>query len=317
MLLDALAQRLSDRGRIGLDPKICDTLGIASADAMRGRLMAAMEDDRTQLGMYLLACYVVDDTDFWSDGEIYWWSIPAIVATDGTVLRDALHGLPTGAPPHKCGDNEWMTNFSLRDPPLLAAIPPDSSVASCIVHLAIYDDDGAKADVPTALGEGLRAFAALPEGPHAGPDHIIKPVRQAIWDSLKADEDDILIDQQIVLRRGEVTRFGLGMVGSVVNAMARVYYFVRDEGRTQQFGPVALHKGQSETIRFDEPLKAPGRLAVFARGADVSCAALGDLTSDTPFQNRVIEARQEESLAHGVQVVGKGPAKLVAFYTPA
>ncbi|MCC6527912.1 MAG: hypothetical protein IT373_35025 [Polyangiaceae bacterium] len=316
MKLDGLAQRLADRGRIGLHAPLADKLGIGTTEQLRARLMAEAEDDRGHLGVYFLACYVVDDTDFWGDGEIYWWSIPALVDDAGRVQKDAVHGLPTGAPPHKCGDHEWMTSLSLREPPLLAVIPPDASVHACSIRLGIYDDDGAAADLPTAMTAGLEAYLALGNEPLAAASQLVTPVRQAIWDSLKADEDDILIEQDLVLRRGEVSRFGVGMVGSLMNAMARAYYFVRDEARTQQFGPITLHKGQSEMVRFDLPLKAPGKIALFSRGADVSCPAFGDLSTDMPFINRVLEPRQEASLAAGFSAVGTGSAKLIAFYTP-
>lgn len=317
MGLDELAQHLSNPAHIGLNEELAKKLRVASADATRGRLMAQLEGDHAHLGVYLLACFVVDDTDFWGDGEIYWWSIPALVTSGGKVHKDPLVGLPSGAPPHKCGSLEWMTNLSLAKPPLLAVIPPSDEVESCVIRLAFYDDDGAKADLPKALSAGLEALAEVSSAELSGSDQIILPVRDAIWKSLRAEQDDILVDQDVALRRGEVVRFGRGMIGSVVNAMARVYYFVRDETQTQQFGPVALHKGQTETVKFDQPMKSGGRLALFARGADVSCATFGDLNTDLPFQNRIIEARNEVSLESGFHVTGTGPAKLVAFYTPA
>ena len=142
MGLEDLAKRLASTNRIGLTEELAKRLNIASEDVTRGRLMAQTEGDRSHLGVYLLACYVVDDTDFWGDGEIYWWSIPTIVEKEGKVRKNPLAGLPNGAPPHKCGDHEWMTNLRLSNPPLLAIIPPGDDVQSCIVRLAIYDDDG-------------------------------------------------------------------------------------------------------------------------------------------------------------------------------
>ena len=149
------------------------------------------------------------------------------------------------------------------------------------------------------------------------PEQIITPVREAIWTALKADQDDILIEQDVPIRRGEVVRFGRGMVGAVINAMARVYYVVRDETNTHQFGPVTLAKGAVETVSFDVPMERGGRIALFARGADVNCPTFGDLTTDVPFKNRVLTRRQQEELAKGFTVAGTGPAKLVAYYTPA
>ncbi|HMR80472.1 MAG TPA: hypothetical protein PKD61_35430, partial [Polyangiaceae bacterium] len=113
MGLDDLAKRLADPGHIGLDSELAKRIGLVSPEAMRGRLMAETEDGRNHLGVYLLASYVVDDTDFWGDGEIYWWSIPAMLSTDGKISKKPLHGLPNGAPPHKGGSLEWVTNISL------------------------------------------------------------------------------------------------------------------------------------------------------------------------------------------------------------
>ena len=209
-----------------------------------------------------------------------------------------------------------MTNLSLANPPLLAVISPDESIQQCVLRLAIYDDDGAAANVPIALGEGLDVFAGLSREPLADANQVIMPVRNAIWKSLRADQDDILIDQDVIFRHGESTRYGAGMIGSVITARARAYYFVRDENKTQQFGPVALHKGQLETVKFESPMVPGGRLALFARGADVGCTTFGDLDTDRPFQNRVIESRQEATLRDGFNVQGNGPAKFVAYYTP-
>jgi hypothetical protein len=106
------------------------------------------------------------------------------------------------------------------------------------------------------------------------------------------------------------------MIGSEINAMIRVYYFVRDENRTEQFGPVVLHKGQTENVKFTQPMRGGGRVALFARGADVNCSTFGDLNTDRPFQNRVVEARNESFLAHGFNIDATGAAKFVAYYTP-
>lgn len=317
MKVDNLVKHLTDPEHIGLTPELREKLGVASADTTRGRLLAQVEEDHAHLGVYLLACYVVDDTDFWGDGEIYWWSIPTVVATDGKVQKSPLVGLPNGAAPHKCGDHEWMTNLSLANPPLLAVIPPGDDVSSCVVRLGLYDDDGDVADMPGAMSAGLAALAELSDEPLSGPEQIITPVREAIWTALKADQDDILIEQDVPIRRGEVVRFGRGMIGAVINAMARVYYLVRDETKTHQFGPVTLGKGQVETVSFETPLERGGRVALFARGAEVNCAAFGDLTTDVPFKNRVLSRKQQEEFANGFNIMGTGAAKVVAYYTPA
>lgn len=316
MSLDDLSKHLSNPARIGLNEELQKKLGIATADATRGRLMAEVDDNRGHLGVYLLAAYVIDDTDLWGDGEIYWWSIPVLQRKGNKAQKSVLHTLPIGEAPHKVGSLEWMTNLSLSEPALLAAIPPDDSIESCVIRLAFYDDDGAVADVPKAMTAGLEALAEISNIELTGTEQIITPVRDAIWKSLRAEQDDILIDQDVALRRGEVGRFGAGMVGSIVNSMIRVYYFVKDEQKTEQFGPIMLHKGQVENVKFKQALKGGGRLALFARGADITCASFGDLSTDLPFQNRIIDARNEGGLEQGFNVQATGPAKLIAYYTP-
>jgi hypothetical protein len=316
MSLDDLAKQLSDPARIGMNEELQKKLGLATVDATRGRLMAEMEDNRGHLGVYLLAAYVIDDTDLWGDGEIYWWTIPVLCRKGNKAQKSVLHTLPVGNPPHKVGSLEWMTNLSLSEPALLAAIPPDDNIDSCVLRMAFYDDDGAVADVPKAMTAGLEALAEISSTELNGTDQIITPVRDAIWKSLRAEQDDILIDQDVTLRRGEVGRFGAGMIGSVVNSMIRVYYFVKDEARTEQFGPIVLHKGQVENVKFKQPLKGGGRLALFARGGDITCASFGDLSTDLPFQNRIIDTRNEGGLEQGFNVQATGPAKLIAYYTP-
>jgi hypothetical protein len=316
MKLDDIAKRLCSKEQIGLSDALASKLGLSSEDAVRGRLMALSDTDRAYLGVYLLGAYVIDDTDFWGDGEIYWWSIPTIVDAEGKVTRNPLYGLPSGSPPHKVGSLEWMTNLSLNDPPLVALIPPEDKASACTIRLAFYDDDGKPADMRGAMEAGIEAFAAVSDEPLAGAEQIITPVRQAIFSALKAQEDDILIDQDVTIRRGSAVQFSAGLIGSIMNSMIRLYYFVRDESRTEQFGPITLHKGQTETVKFDTALKGAGRLAMFARGADVSCSAFGELNTDTPFINRSIDRSHEGQLASGFNVTGTGPAKFVAYYTP-
>jgi len=316
MKLDELCQLLSDRERLGLTEELAKKLGVTPPDTTRGRLMALADMDRPYYGVYLLAAYVVNDTDFWGDGEVYWWSVPSIVAADGTAQRDSLYGIPTGAPPHKVGSLEWMTNLSLKDMPLLAVIPPEERVAACTVRLGFYDDDGKPANLGAAMTAGLEAFAAVGDAAQPGAAQIIDPVRKAIFAGLKAEEDDILIDQDVTIRRGAAVPFSSGMIGSVVSANVRVYYLVKDQDRTESFGPITLHKGQTETVRFPTSMKGGGRLALFARGADVTCSAFGELNVDTPFLNRVIDSAHEGALQAGFSVTGTGAAKFVAFYTP-
>jgi hypothetical protein len=258
----------------------------------------------------------VNDTDFWGDGEVYWWSVSTLVSADGTVVKDPLYGLPNGAAPHKVGSLEWMTNLSLKEPPLLAVIPPEERIAACTLRLGFYDDDGKPANLTAAMTAGLTAYADVSTDPLPGPDSIIAPVRAAIFKSLGAEEDDILIDQDVTIRRGASIPFGSGMIGCAMSSNVRVYYFVKDEDKTETFGPITLHKGQTETVKFPSAMRGNGRLSVFSRGANVTCSAFGELDVDTAFVNRVIDSGHEGALASGFTVTGKGPAKLVAFYTP-
>jgi hypothetical protein len=315
MRIDLLANLLADTDRIGLTPELAGKLKIRPADATRGQLLAEEEDGHGHLGVYLVGVYVVDDTDFWDDGEIYWWSIPTLVDRSGKASWGPRSGLPSGGAPHKCGSLEWMTNFSLQDPPLLALIPPSEDIVASVIRVAVYDDDAAFADVPKAMTAGLEVLAAS-SNEVAGPDQIILPVRDAIFRSLKGEDDDILIEQDLTLRRGQATRFGAGLMGSMINGMARLYYFVRDEQRTEQAGPFNLHKGQVEAIRFKCPLEAGGRLSIFSRGADVNIASIGTLGVDTPFANRTLDEATAKTFAAGLNVNGTGPAKVIAYYTP-
>jgi hypothetical protein len=317
MNVTELSKFLSNPERIGLNDNLVKKLGLTSEEATRGRLMALVDTDRPYYGVYLLAAYVVNDTDFWGDGEIYWWTVPTMVATDGTAAKDPLYGLPTGGAPHKVGSLEWMTNLSLKDPPLIAAIPPEERIVACTLRVAFYDDDGKPANLAGALTAGLDAFANVSSEPVPSADQIIAPVRSAIFASLKAQEDDILVDQDVTIRRGSAVPFASGMIGSLMTPMIRVYYFVKDEDRTETFGPVMLHSGQTETVRFPSAMRGGGRLSLLARGSEVSCSAFGNLTVDTPFVNRVVDTAHETALSNGFTVTGTGPAKLIAFYTPA
>jgi hypothetical protein len=316
MAYDNLVALLSNRSRVGLTEELAEKLHIKGEEAVRGALLSMAEGSRGPLGIYLLAVYVVDDTDFWSDGEIYWWSVPALVRKDGTVSWSATHGLPAGAAPHRCGSLEWMTNISMKDPPLLAVVPPDDGVTACALRLGIYDDDGAVADFPRAMTAGYEALSGCKPDGLKGAESILAPVRDAIFKSLKAHEDDILIDEDVTIRRGEDTSYGCGLIASIMNAKVRVYYLVKDELRTVTAGPLQLHKGQIETLKFDGPVAAGGRVAIFARGAEIACSAFGDLTTDAPFLGRILDSKTAALLEKGVSISAKGAAKVVAFYTP-
>jgi hypothetical protein len=316
MKLDDLAKRLADPARFGMTPAIADKLKIKSEEVVRGQLVAMSDGDKGPLGVYLLAIYVVDDTDLFGDGSIYWWSIPTLVDRQGKASWSPTSGLPAGGAPHKCGSLEWMTNISLKEPPLLALIPADEEITSCVVRVGIYDDDKKPADVGAALGQGFEALSTCQRDGLPGPSQVIVPVRDAIYRALHAEDDDVLIDEDITLRRGESARFNAGFVGSAINAKARVYYVVLDEVSSEAAGPIVLRKGEVSRIAFASDLKSGGRIALFARGADVDCPVFGQLTTDRPFAGKVLDEALARTLAAGFDVTGRGAAKVVAYYTP-
>ena len=77
-----------------------------------------------------------------------------------------------------------------------------------------------------------------------------------------------------------------------------------------------LRKGEEARLVFASDMQPGGRVAVFARGADVKCPALGELTTDRPFAGKVLDTATAKTLARGIEVTGAGAAKIVAFYTP-
>ena len=316
MELDALAKRLADTSRLGMSPVLADKLKLKSEDVVRGQLMALTDGERGPYGVYLLAIYVVDDTDLFDDGEIYWWSIPAMVDRQGKASWSSVTALPAGAAPHKCGSLEWMTNISLKEPPLLAVIPADDEINSCVIRLGIYDDDKKPADMATAMAEGYGALAACLREGLPGATQITTPVRDAIFRSLNAQDDDVLIDEDLTLRRGESLRFNVGFVGSTINAKVRAYYVVKDEQRSEVAGPVVLRKGEESRMAFMADMVEGGRVSIFARGAEVLCPVFGELSTDRPFAGKVLDAQLAKQLARGFDITGTGAAKVVAFYTP-
>lgn len=320
MHYEGLAKKLADRTRIGLSDELADKLKLKSEDAIGGALMAMTEDQRGVLGVYLLAVYVIDDTDFWSDGEIYWWSIPTLETKGGGVMWNATYGLPNGAPPHKCGDLEWMTNIALKDPPLLAVIPQtDPDVIVSTTRIAVYDDDGAIADFPKSMAAGYEALSQCKETGLTGTSAISGPVRDAIFKTLRGEQDDILVEEDIVLKRVDA-RFGVGFIGSVATTKARVYYFVKDELRTQTLGPVSLKKGDTTTLKPDSPVASGGSIAIFARGADkkteVTVGTFGTLSTDKPFLGDVLDSKKAAELNAGLKIDSNAEVSLVAYYTP-
>jgi len=317
MGVEQLAHRLADDGRIGLNADLAKKLKVRDAEVTRGQLMAQVEDGRGHLGVYLLSVYVVDDTDAIGKGEIYWWCIPTLGDKEGKVSWSPLCGLPSAAPPVRTGSKKWMKSPSLDKPTMLAVIPPSEDVVACILRFGLYDDDGARADVPRAMTAALAALAEIPgDEPQPNAEAIFNPVRKALWDALRAQQDDLLLEKEMKLLSGGLARFDGGLIGSLVSAKASVYYFVRDETATEQFGPISLVKGQTSTVKFAQPFKRGGRLSIFARGATVQTECFGTLATETPFQNKIIDSAAEASLKNGFTVDADGAAELIAFYTP-
>ena len=316
MNIDELTKVLADPARFGMTAGVAEKLKLKSEEVVRGQLVAMTEGRHGPLGVYLLAIYVVDDTDLFGDGSIYWWSVPTLVDRQGKAYWSPVNGLPTGATPHRCGSLEWMTNVSLKEPPLLAVIPADEEITSCVIRLGIYDDDKKPADMAGALTAGLEALTQCKREGLDGATQIVTPVREAIYRALAAQDDDVLIDEDITLRRGDSARFNVGFVGSSINAMARAYYVVKDELRTETAGPIVLRKGEEGRLAFVSDLEPGGRVSIFARGGDVQCPVFGELTTDRPFAGKLLDAALARSLASGIVVTGSGAAKVVAFYTP-
>jgi hypothetical protein len=317
---EALGTQLSNRTRIGMSEELADKLGIKALDAVKGELLALTEGRKGVYGVYLLAVYVIDDTDFWSDGEIYWWSIPTLETKGGGVTWSASYGLPNGAPPHKCGDLEWMTNIALKDPPLLGVIPTtDPDVLGSTIKIAVYDDDGAVANFPKAMEAGYEALAPCKKSGLSGASSITGPVREAIFKSLRGEQDDILIEEDLILRRDEAS-FGVGFIGALSTAKVRVYYFVKDEITTKTLGPVALKKGESSTLKPDEPAVSGSSFTILARGAnkktEVTVGTFGTLSTDKPFIGEVLDAKKAEELNKGLRIESNADVSVVAYITP-
>lgn len=316
---ETLAPQLASRTRIGMTEELAEQLGMKSEEAVRSDLDAMVNGKHGPVTVHLLGVYVIDDTDFWSDGEIYWWSIPTLEVKGGGVIWNSLSTLPNGAPPHKCGDLEWLTNVALKDPPVLAVIPPSDDVNVCAVKVAVYDDDGAVADFPKAMGAGYAALAQCKSTGLTGSDSITGPVREAIFKTLKGDQDDILVEQDLVLRRDDA-RYGVGFIGSFATTKARVYYFVKDEQRTITMGPLVLKKDESATIKPDQPAVAGGAISLFARGAakkvEVTCGVFGSLTTEKPFIGHVLSAAEATALNNGLAISTNADVSIVAYYTP-
>ncbi len=124
------------------------------------------------------------------------------------------------------------------------------------------------------------------------------------------------IDEDVTIRKGEALRFNVGFIGTIVTAKARAYYVVKDELRSDTAGPVVIRRGEVARLVFAADLESGGRVSIFARGGDVDCPLFGTLSTEQPFAGKVLDAALAKSLAGGFDVTARGPAKVVAFYTP-
>jgi hypothetical protein len=313
MSYDDLARRLSNPQQLGLDAELTTKLKVKDESVTRGQLVADV-DERGHVGVYFIAAYVIDDTDMFGDGEIYWWSIPLLGDPDGKVYWNARVGLPTGAAPVKCGSNQWFKGVSLATPPLLALVPPTDDAIACLIKFGMYDDDLTKADLPKAMKAGLEALAEIPPYPMAKPEAFFDPIRTAIWNALKATQDDLLLEEDIRLLRNDVSHYSAGMIASMLTERARVYYFMRDEKKTESAAPVTLVKDQAHVLKFSQPIARGGRIAILAKG-DVELGTLGKLDLDRPFHNAIVDAALEKQFANGIPITARGDAEVIAYYT--
>lgn len=309
-----LAKHLSDPKRLGLTEELAAKLKVMDEDVTHARLRAQASDGRAHVAIHLLGAWVKDCRDAVGKGEVYWWSIPMLGGADRKIRWNALVGLPTGAAPVAVGDRSWMTSISLKDPPILAVAPPDEDVAACIVRIGFYEDDWAPAILGPALTAGMTALAdaALPA---ADVDGFVKPVREPIWQSLKAKQDDFMLEQDAKFLREEGLGYGAGLVTAMLTEYIRVYLFARDVERTEVAGPFALGKGQEQRVFFPSSLEGGGRLVVFSRGK-ARVDPFGSLDVDTPYVATVLDERQASALAKGITVHGEEDAEVIAYYTP-
>jgi hypothetical protein len=312
--LEDLAKLLSDPKRIGLDGDLVKQLRIADEDVTKSRLRAQREDDRAHKALHLLGAYVVDDTDAIGKGEVYWWAIPMLGDSDGKITWNALAGIPTGAAPEKVGSHEWM-KFPLKQPPLLLTIPPSDDVVAGFVHLAFFDDDWEPAKLPPAIAAGLRALGEL-KMPIDTPENFVAPIRKAIFESLLAKRDDLMLERTLRVLREEGRGYGTGTIHSELTEFIRAYWIVRDIDKTETCGPWSLTKGQEQRVLPPSGLTNGGMLAIFARGGEVRVNPFGSLTTETPFLNVGITAQHEASLSAGFTVTAEANAEVIAFYTP-
>lgn len=318
--VEDLAKLLSDTKRIGLDEELVKELRIADEDVTRSRLRARLDDGQAYRVLHLLGAYVEDDTDLVGGGEVYYWAIPMLGEASGKVTWNPLCGLPTGAPPEKVSSKHWM-KLPLKSPPALLVIPPGEDTVAGFVHLGFFDDDWEPAKLGPAMTAGLRALSEQ-KLPAESPDAFVAPIRKAIFDSLKAKRDDLMLERTLRVLREEGRGYGAGAISSALTEFIRVYWYVRDTEKTEVCGPWTLAKGQEQRVLPPSGFAGGGFLSVFGRSAkltkdlSVTVGTLGSLSTDTPFINTGIEARHESALAAGLTITADTDAEVIAFYTP-
>lgn len=312
--LDDLARTLSDPKRIGLDEDLGKQLRLADEAVTRTRLDAQLEEGKGFRTVHILGAWVEDDTDIIGKGEVYWWAIPMLGNASGKVVWSPLCGLPTGVPPERVGSKEWMKGFPLAKPPMIVAIPPSEDYAAAFVHLGFFEDDWAPAKLAPAMKAGLSKLAEI-KAPADGPEPFSAPIRKAIFDSLKAQQDDLMLERTIKLLREEGRGYGAGAIGSALTEFIRVYWIVKELDRTETLGPWSLAKGQEQRVLPPSGFEGNGLLSLFARGT-VRAEPFGTLETERPFLNAAIDARHETSLAGGFNLVAESDAEVIAFYTP-
>ena len=87
MAYEELGAKLANRTRIGLSDELAEKLGVKSEEAIGGALLSVTDGQKGVFGVYLLAVYVIDDTDFWSDFHNQMQFAPKL---DAAALSDGL-----------------------------------------------------------------------------------------------------------------------------------------------------------------------------------------------------------------------------------
>jgi hypothetical protein len=313
--IDDLARLLADKTRPGLTPEVLEKLKILDEDVMRARLEAQAAEQGSHVTIHLLAAWVEDCRDAVGKGEVYWWTIPMLGGTDKAIRWNAMCGIPTGAGPIAVGNKEWLPGLTLKNPPLIAVIPPSDTVAACIVRVGFYEDDWAKAEVASGLRVGMEALgnATLPAG---DIEAFVQIVRQPLWDLLKAKQDDYMLERDAKFLKQDGAGFGAGSITSMLTQYIRVYILARDIERTETSGPFTVTRGTQQRIVFPSSLEGGGNLAIFCRGK-ANAGRFGALDIDTPFLNVAIDARDEAGLASGFTITAEDDSvEMIAYYTP-